>query len=109
MKPQLGESHLSSLVNKTSKSIVIILRCSFFLSKSAFRMRNNSMIPPCLNHCTLVWGSTYKTNVPRIVILQHGVISIVAKSYYNAHTEPIFKNVTFLNIYDIKITAQEYI
>ena len=85
------KSHISSLAIKISKSIGIIFRSSFFLSTSSLRMLYNSMILPYLNYCNLVWGSAYKSNLQRIVILQKRVIRIVDKSYYNAHTEPIFK------------------
>jgi len=54
------------------------------------------MILPHLNYCNLVWGSTYKTNLQRIAILQKHVIRIVDKSYYNPHTQTIFKKVTCL-------------
>ena len=86
-----------------SKSIGIILRSSFFLSTSSLRMLYNSMILPYLNYCNLVWGSAYKSNLQRIVILQKRVIRIVDKSYYNAHTEPIFKKLNLLKFQDIHL------
>ena len=64
------KSHISSLAIKISKSIGIIFRSSFFLSTSSLRMLYNSMILPYLNYCNLVWGSAYKSNLQRIVILQ---------------------------------------
>ena len=59
------------------------------------------MILPYLNYCNLVWGSAYKSNLQRIEILQKRVIRIVDKSYYNAHTEPIFKKLNLLKFQDI--------
>jgi len=61
------------------------------------------MIRPYLNYRNLVWGSAYKTNLQRIVILQKCVIRIVNKSYYNAHTEPIFKKLDLLKFQDIQL------
>ena len=97
------KSHISSLAIKISKSIGIIFRSSFFLSTSSLRMLYNSMILPYLNYCNLVWGSAYKSNLQRIVILQKRVIRIVDKSYYNAHTEPIFKKLNLLKFQDIHL------
>ena len=59
----------------------------------------NAVILPYLNYCNLVWGSTYKINLQRIAILQKRVIRIVNKSYYNVHTEPIFKKLNLLKIF----------
>ena len=61
------------------------------------------MILPYLNYCNLVWGSTYKTNLQRIIILQKRVIRMVNKSYYNAHTESIFKKLNLLKFLGIHL------
>ena len=61
------------------------------------------MILPYLNYCNLVWGSAYKSNLQRIVILQKRVIRIVDKSYYNAHTDPIFKKLNLLKFQNIHL------
>ena len=95
------KSHISSVAVKVSKSIGIIFRSSFYLSTPSLRMLYNAMILPYLNYCNLVWGSTYKTNLQRIVVLQKRVIRIVNKSYYNAHSEPIFKKLNLLKFQDI--------
>ena len=44
-----------------------------------------------MQYCILVWGSTYLSNLYRIVLLQKRIIRIVDKSAYDAHTEPIFR------------------
>jgi len=96
------KSHIAtcSLAVKISKSIGIIFRSSFSLSTPSLRLLYNAMILPYLNYCNLVWGSTYKTNLQRITILQKRVIRMMNKSYYNAHTEPIFKKLLLLKFLD---------
>ena len=42
-------------------------------------------------YCNLVWASTYKTDLVGLVILQKRVVRIIAKSCFDAHTDPIFK------------------
>ena len=44
----------------------------------------------------LVWASTYKTNIRRLVILQKRIIRIIKKSHFNSHTDPIFKELSLL-------------
>ena len=63
------KSEISHVANKVAKSISIISRCSFFLPKSSLRMLYYSLIYPYFYYCNIVWASTYKTNLRRLVIL----------------------------------------
>ena len=64
------KSELSHAASKVEKSIGIISRCSFFLPKSSLRMLYYFLIYPYFHFCNIVWASTYKTNLRRLVILQ---------------------------------------
>ena len=44
-------------------------------------------IPPVYLNM-IVWASTYKTNLVRLVILQKGVLRIIHISHFNAHSDP---------------------
>ena len=53
-------------------------------------------------YCVSVWGSTYKSNLSRIIILQKKAIRILSKVSFDSHTDPLFKEhsiLTFQNIY----------
>ena len=50
-----------------------------------------------------VWASAYKTNLRRLVILQKRIIRIINKSHFNAHTDPIFKDLGILKFNDIHL------
>ena len=54
---------MSLVAHKISKSIGIIYRSSYFLSKTSLRTLYNSMVLPYLYYCNLGWGSTYKLKV----------------------------------------------
>ena len=43
-------------------------------------------------------GSTYKSNLTRLTILQKRAIRIVSRSGCDAHTDPIFKELRFLKM-----------
>ena len=60
-----------------------------------------SLIYPYFYYCNIVWDSTYKTNLRRLVILQKRIIRIINKSHFNAHTDPIFKGLAILKFNDI--------
>ena len=59
------------------------------------------MTIPYLNYCNLARGSTSKPNLHIIVVFQKRVVRIVEKSYYNSHTELIFKKLNLLKWEDI--------
>ena len=85
------KSHISLVAHKISKSIGIIYRSSYFLSKTSLRTLYNCLVLPYLYYCNLVWGSTYKSNLKRLTILQQRAIRMVSRSGCDAHTDPIFK------------------
>ena len=97
------KSEISHVANKVAKSIGIISRCSFFLPKSSLRMLYYSLIYPYFYCCNIVWASTYKTNLRCLVILQKHIIRIINKSHFNAHTDPIFKDLGILKFNDIHL------
>ena len=96
------KSHISHVANKVSKSVGIIRRCSFYLSKSPLLTLYYSMIYPYLQYCNLVWASTYPSNLSRLVILQKKIVRIICKTEYNAHTNPLFKELFLLKFIDIQ-------
>ena len=62
-----------------------------------------SLIDPYFCYCNVVWSSTYKINLRRLVILQKRIIRIINKSHFNAHTDPIFKGLRILKFNDIHL------
>ena len=62
-----------------------------------------SLVYPYFYYCNIVWASTYKTNLRRLVILQKRIIRIINKSHFNAHTDPIFKDLGILKFNDIHL------
>ena len=93
--------HISYIANKISKSVGIIYKSSFYLSKPLLRSLYYSMIYPYLFYCNIVWASTYKSNLHRIEILQKRVIRILNGATYDAHTDPIFKELKILKFAQI--------
>ena len=85
--------HISQVARKISKSISIIHKTSFSLSKSSLFKLYYSLVYPYLHYCLIVWGSTYATNLKRIILLQKRIIRIINKETFNAHTDPLFAEV----------------
>ena len=56
---------------------------------------------PYLCYCNHVWGNTYKTYLNKLVILQTKIIRSIAGVKPRTHTEPLFKALNILNVFDI--------
>ena len=68
------KSHISHTANKISISIGVIFKASFYLPLVSLRILYYSMTYPYLQYCNTVWGSTYPTNLYRIILLQKRII-----------------------------------
>ena len=61
----------------------------------------HSLIYPYLFYCVSVWASTYQSNLRRLITPQKRVVRIMSRTAFDAHTEPLFKNLRILNLKDI--------
>ena len=87
--------HILNVSRKISKSIGIIYESSFCLPKTSLRSLYYSLVYPYLIYCVSVWGSTYHSNLKRIIILQKKIIRIISKVSFDSglsgHTDVLFK------------------
>ena len=89
--------HINKISNKITKVIGVMSRIKRFVSVGILRMIYNSLILPHLHYAILAWG--FDSN--RIFKLQKRAIRIISKSKYNAHTDPLFRNLVLLKVQDI--------
>ena len=95
MKPYLGNHIIiSCIANKISISVYWNnLSSKSYFNMPSLRILYFSMVHPYLQYCSIVWASTYPTSLKRIVVLQKRIIRIINyNSKYDAHTDPIFKD-----------------
>ena len=95
------KSEISHVADKVSKCTGIIRKSSFYLSTKTLRTLYFSLVYPHLFYCNLVWASSYRTNLICLQILQKRVIRTIAKTSFDAHTDPIFQNLGILKFHDI--------
>jgi len=91
------KNHINKISNKISRTTGILNRLKFSLPLQAKLVIYSSLIQSYLNFSILAWG--YKCE--RIVKLQKRAVRIISLSKYNAHTEPIFKELKLLKVPDI--------
>ena len=88
--------HITNVARKVSKTVGVVYKASFCLSKRSLITLYYSLLYPYLQYCVSVWGSTYPPNLNRIFMLQKRAVRIIAKESFDAHTDPIFKNLKIL-------------
>ena len=96
------DEHLHNVAQKVSKAVVKIYKSSFCPDNSSLRILYFGLIYPYLFYCVSVWASTYRaSNLRRLITLQKRVIRIMSRSAFDAHTDPLFKNLKILNLESI--------
>ena len=93
--------HISQVASKVSKSVGVIHKSSFCLTRTALCTLYYSLIYSYLQYCMLVWGSTYPTHLRRLVLLQKRIIRIISKKGIDAHINLLFKSLTIRRLEDI--------
>lgn len=91
------KKHINKISNKISRCIGILNRLKYFLPLNARLLIYSSLILSYLNLGILAWGYSCE----RIIKLQKKSIRILYLSKYNAHTEPLFKELKLLKVTDI--------
>ena len=80
--------HISNVTRKISKAVGIMYKASFCLNKRALLTLYYSLVYPYLQYCVSVWGSTYHTNLHRLILLQKKAVRIISNKSFDAHTDP---------------------
>ena len=90
-------SHINKISSKLACAIGIFTRLKRFLPLYILKILYSALFLPYLNYGILLWGS----NLRRITRLQKFAVRALTNSKYNAHTEPIFRNLRLLKVSDI--------
>ena len=89
--------HIQKIAARISRSLGVMSRLKNILPLPILRLLYNSLILPHLQYAILTWGHRCK----HIVKLQKKAIRTITRSKYNAHTEPLFKQLNLLKVEDI--------
>ena len=90
-------NHTSLVEEKVSKIIFVIRRYQFIYPEYVLKMIYTSLIQSKLIYGLLLWGS----NVEKVIKVQKKTTRVVTSSRYFAHTEPLFKRLDILNLFDM--------
>ena len=93
--------HVNYTCNKLSKCFGILCKAKRILNRNTMINLYYTFIYPYYIYCNNIWGSTYKTHLDRLFILQKKFIRLITFSSYRSHTEPLFKETKILTLYQI--------
>ena len=90
-------SHSAKIANKISRTLGVMNRLKRYLPFSAMKLMYESLVLSHLQFGISCWGF----ECDRIFKLQKRALRILTDSKYNAHTEPLFKELKLLKVKDI--------
>ena len=95
------KAHIAHICNKVSKSIAILRLVRSIFPKNILKMIYMSLIYTYINYCNLIWGSAAPSNIKPLFLLQKKAIRIVNRVNYREHTDPLFKKLKLLTVYQV--------
>ena len=99
------EFRCTKISSKIARVIGVLNRLKRFLPCGVLKLIYSALIQPHLNFGILLWGN----NTKRILKLQKWALRAITSSKYNAHTDPLFKQLNILKINDIyKLSALKF-
>ena len=93
--------HINDISGKISRGIAIIVKARKLINTESLKCLYYSFIYPYLTYGNQIWGSTYKSNLEKIYVLQKKAMRIITGSPPRCHSEPLFKNLGLLKLEDI--------
>jgi hypothetical protein len=83
--------HISHISKKISKCIGIMYKIRRLIDMNTCKSLYYTLAYPYFTYCNIVWGSTYKTYMLPLVILQKRIIRVINGNFGSLeHTEPLF-------------------
>ena len=88
--------HISHLTTKISKALYFIRNSKNFLTLWGLKALYYSLVHCHLVYANIIWSSAKMSTLNPLLLKQKAAVRIILSSSYNAHTEPIFKNLNIL-------------
>ena len=94
-----GDAHFSDLSKKLHIANSMLARCREYLPLNELKSLYHGIFYSHLNYACQIWGLSDKY-IDRIFKIQKNALRIITKSGFNAHTNPLFKELKILKLED---------
>jgi hypothetical protein len=88
--------HVSIVNSKLSKALFVLRSVKNYLTQKSLKSIYFALFHCHLIYCLPVFSSTSPSTLKKTETLQKSAVRIISQSKYNAHTEPIFKNLKII-------------
>ena len=95
------KNHVNVICGKIARGIGIMLRARSVINKSTLITLYYSFVYPYYVYCNHIWGTSSTKNMKRLFILQKKAVRIICHANPRSHSDPLFKELKFLNIWQI--------
>ena len=95
-----GNDHITTLYTKFSKNTSIIFKVHHNLNKFTVSLLYLSLIQPYIDYCNIILVKGHSKNLERLFRNQTKNSSCYYFAKWNAHTNPLFKHLNILIVYD---------
>ena len=92
------KQHIAYISGKISHGIGMIIKARQYLNKQGMLSLYYSFIYPYLTYCNHIWGSTYKTSLKRLTMLQIKAVRIIAHACWRESCDPIYKKLNIMKL-----------
>lgn len=86
-----------------ARNVGILTRAFRLLPKTARIKLYYAIVFPYLSYCNIVWASTYKTSLRKLIVIQKRAIRVIAGANYGSSTKQLFSDLNLLNIEQIRL------
>ena len=95
-----GNAHYSDLSKKLHIANSMLARCRGFLPLKELKYLYHGIFSSHLNYACQIWGLSVNKYIDRIFKIQKNALRIITKSEFNAHTNPLVRELKILKLVD---------
>ena len=95
-----GFEHCEEVSKKLSRANGILAKARHYVSLNHLKNIYYATFSSHLYYGCQVWGQSSQTIIDKISLLQRKSVRIMTNSDFNAHTDPLFKNLKILKVKD---------
>ena len=94
--------HIDVIVSKISKTVGLLSKVRHLLPNLGTRTLYMSLVEPYIGYCNIVWSqANASVYLDKIFKIQKKYCRIITFSDFRAHSEPLFKELNILNVYNM--------
>jgi hypothetical protein len=97
----LFKYHIEAVSNTISSNVGILNKLKHFLPRKILHCIYCSLVQSYLTYGILAWGNSHNIYLDNLLKLQKRAVRYITMSHYRAHSNPLFKELKLLNIYDL--------